>query len=299
MAEEKEKKSTAASGAGKKEAAKKRPADTGEKKAKKTAVRAKKDTPEGGKKGEPVKKGGKETVKKAAQKAGAKAEKGSAGTDAAASRKAGKGVEKTKSVKKPEKKAPEGRVYPRVREKYLKEVIPAMIKQFAYENVMEVPEISKVTLNIGMGSALQNKKLLDAAAEDMTIIAGQRAVITNAKRSVSNFKLRTGNPIGCKVTLRRERMYEFLDRFVTIAIPRIRDFRGISEKSFDGFGNFNIGIKEQIIFPEIDYDKVESIHGMDISIVTTAKTDEEAKALLSLIGMPFAETEPLGVAATV
>ncbi|KPK95881.1 50S ribosomal protein L5 [bacterium SM23_31] len=164
-----------------------------------------------------------------------------------------------------------------------------MIKLFKYKNVFEVPKLTKITLNTGMGKALQNNKLLDAALDDLAVISGQKPVVTVAKRSVSNFKLRVGNPIGCMVTLRRYRMYEFLERLITIAIPRIRDFRGISDKSFDGFGNYSLGIKEQIIFPEINYDNVESIHGLDINIVTNAKNDEQARALLKLFGMPFVE----------
>jgi large subunit ribosomal protein L5 len=173
--------------------------------------------------------------------------------------------------------------------KYKNEIIPALMKQFSYKNVNQVPKVVKISVNVGMGKALQNNKLLESAADDLAVITGQKPIITIAKKSISNFKLRAGNPIGCKVTLRRERMYEFLDRLITIAIPRIRDFRGIFDKAFDGFGNYTLGIKEQIIFPEINYDKVESIHGMDITIVTNAKTDEEARALLKLFGMPFVE----------
>ncbi len=178
---------------------------------------------------------------------------------------------------------------PRLMAKYRNEIVTAMMKQLNYSNVNQVPKLIKITINVGMGLALQNNKLLDSAIEDLQIISGQKPVTTSAKRSVSNFKLRQGNKIGCKVTLREERMYEFLDRLISIAIPRIRDFRGLSNKSFDGFGNYSLGVKEQIIFPEINYDNVESIHGMDISIVTTANGDEEAHYLLKQLGMPFAD----------
>ena len=191
---------------------------------------------------------------------------------------------------KPQKAAAKKKYNPRLLVKYKDEIIPAMMKRFNYKNVFEVPKLEKIALNVGMGKALQNSKLLDAVADDLAVISGQKPIVTIAKRSVSNFKLRIGNPIGCKVTLRSNRMYEFLDRFITIAIPRMRDFRGLSDKSFDGFGNYSIGIKEQIIFPEIDYDKVESIHGLDITIVTTANADDEARMLLGQFGMPFVES---------
>ena len=194
-----------------------------------------------------------------------------------------------KTKEKPEKAVKPDEYVPRLFLKYKNEIIPEMIKLFKYKNVFEVPKLTKITLNTGMGKALQNNKLLDAALDDLAVISGQKPVVTVAKRSVSNFKLRVGNPIGCMVTLRRYRMYEFLERLITIAIPRIRDFRGISDKSFDGFGNYSLGIKEQIIFPEINYDNVESIHGLDINIVTNAKNDEQARALLKLFGMPFVE----------
>lgn len=182
---------------------------------------------------------------------------------------------------------------PRLYTKYKEEIIPQMRKQFNYTNVFEIPRLTKITLNIGMGAALQNNKLLESAVEELSVISGQKPIITKAKRSISNFKLREGNPIGCKVTLRRARMYEFLERYISIAVPRIRDFRGLLLKSFDGFGNYSVGVKEQIIFPEIDYDKVESIHGMDITIVTTAKKDEEAIELLKLFGFPFVESSEI------
>lgn len=162
-----------------------------------------------------------------------------------------------------------------------------MIKEFKYKNVMQVPKITKIVLNIGLGEATQNVKILDGAAEELTQIAGQKAVITKARRSIAAFKLREGMPIGVTVTLRHERMYEFLDKLVNLVLPRVRDFRGVSPKSFDGRGNYTLGLKEQIIFPEIDYDKVEKIKGMNITVVTTAKTDEEGREMLRLFGMPF------------
>lgn len=177
----------------------------------------------------------------------------------------------------------------RLKDYYYKEVVPKLIKQNKYRSTMEVPRLSKITVNIGVGEAIGNAKALEAAAEDLAKITGQRPVLTLAKKSISNFKLRKGAKIGARVTLRRERMYEFLDRLMNVAIPRIRDFRGISTKSFDGRGNFNLGIKEQIIFPEIDYDKIDKIRGMTISITTTAKNDEECRQLLSEMGMPFSK----------
>ncbi len=175
----------------------------------------------------------------------------------------------------------------RLKEKYNAEVVPALIKEFGYKSIMSVPKIEKVTLNMGMGEAIQNIKVLDAGAEELTMIAGQKAVITKAKRSIASFKLRQGMPIGCTVTLRRAKMYEFLDKLFNIALPRVRDFRGLSDKSFDGRANCTIGIKEQIIFPEIDFDKVDKIKGLNITIVTTAKTDAEGRYLLKQLGMPF------------
>jgi large subunit ribosomal protein L5 len=176
---------------------------------------------------------------------------------------------------------------PRLKEKYLKEVVPNMMKDFTYKNVMEVPKVQKVVLNVGLGEAIQNIKLLDATQKELGAITGQKAVVTKAKKSIASFKLRKGNPIGCKVTLRGKRMYEFLDRLINLALPRIRDFKGVSGKSFDGRGNYSLGIKEQFIFPEVDYDKVEIVHGLDITVCTTAKTDKESKALLRYFGMPF------------
>jgi large subunit ribosomal protein L5 len=176
---------------------------------------------------------------------------------------------------------------PRLKKKYREEVVPALMEQFQYSSIMEVPRIVKVSLNQGVGDATQDKKLVDNAVEEMTIIAGQRAVPTKARKSVSNFKLRDGMPIGARVTLRNIKMYEFMDRLITVTLPRVRDFRGVNDKSFDGRGNYSMGITEQIIFPEILMDKVNKITGMDITIVTTAKTDAEALALLKLMGMPF------------
>jgi large subunit ribosomal protein L5 len=175
----------------------------------------------------------------------------------------------------------------RLKEKYLNEIRPRLMKENNYHSVMEVPQLSKITINIGVGEALQNAKTLEAAVTDLAAITGQKPVVTKARKSISNFKVRQGNAIGCMVTLRREKMYEFLDRLVSIAMPRIRDFRGINPKSFDGRGNFNLGLKEQLIFPEIDYDKVDKVRGMTVTIATTARTDEEARQLLTELGMPF------------
>jgi len=175
----------------------------------------------------------------------------------------------------------------RLKEVYKKEIAPALMKQFGYKSPMEVPRITKITLNMGVGEATGDKKILDNAVGDMQKIAGQKPVVTKARKAIAGFKIREGYPIGCMVTLRQERMYEFLDRFVTIALPRVRDFRGISSRAFDGRGNYNIGIKEQIIFPEIEYDKIDAIRGMNISITTTAKNDDEAKALLAAFRFPF------------
>jgi len=175
----------------------------------------------------------------------------------------------------------------RLRDKYLKEIRPKLMKENKYRSIMEVPKVVKVTINMGVGEATQNAKSLEAAVEDLTQIAGQKPMICRARKSISNFKLRQGNAIGCAVTLRRDRMYEFLDRLINIAMPRIRDFRGVSTKSFDGRGNYNLGLREQLVFPEIDYDKIDKVRGMTISITTTARSDEEARQLLSELGMPF------------
>ncbi len=175
----------------------------------------------------------------------------------------------------------------RLQKQYHDEVIGKLQEQFGYKNVMEVPRITKITLNMGVGEALGDRKVMEHALSDMEKIAGQKAIVRNARKSVAGFKVREGWPIGCKVTLRRERMYEFLDRLISIAIPRIRDFRGLSPKSFDGRGNYNMGVREQIIFPEVDYDKIDALRGMDINITTTAKTDEEGRALLAAFNFPF------------
>ena len=176
----------------------------------------------------------------------------------------------------------------RLKKKYQEEVIPAMIKEFGYKNPLQVPRLEKITLNVGLGEATQNIKVLDAAVSEVAAITGQKPVITRAKKAIANFKLREGVPIGCMVTLRRERMYEFLDRLIHVALPRVRDFRGVSDRSFDRRGNYSLGLREQIIFPEIQADKVEKARGLAVSIVTTAKTDKEGKALLKYMGMPFA-----------
>ena len=175
----------------------------------------------------------------------------------------------------------------RMKDLYEKEVVPKLIETFKYKNVMEVPKFSKVVLNMGLGEAIQNVKILETATEELKAIAGQRPVITRAKKSIAAFKLREGMPIGCMVTLRQDRMFDFLQKLVNVALPRVRDFRGISAKAFDGRGNYSLGIKEHIIFPEIDYDKIDAIKGLNVSIVTTARTDEEGKELLRLMGMPF------------
>ncbi len=177
---------------------------------------------------------------------------------------------------------------PRLKEKYLNEIVPALMEKFQYKSIMEVPKLEKICINKGIGAAVADKKLVDQGVEELTSISGQKAVATIAKKSVSNFKLREGMPIGAKVTLRGERMYEFIDRLLSVALPRVRDFRGVSDKSFDGRGNYTIGVKEQIIFPEISIEKVNKINGMDINIVTSAKTDEECFELLKAFGMPFA-----------
>ena len=175
----------------------------------------------------------------------------------------------------------------RLQEKYINEVVPALTEKFGYKNVMELPKIAKIIINMGVGEAVGNPKALDAAVNDLTIIAGQKPILTRAKKSLAAWKLRQGMPIGAKVTLRGVRMYQFLDKFMNVALPRVRDFRGISANSFDGRGNYAIGLKEQLIFPEIEYDKIDKLRGMNIVVVPTAKTDEEARELLKLMGMPF------------
>ena len=177
----------------------------------------------------------------------------------------------------------------RLKEQYQNEIVDAMIKKFGYKNIMEVPKIDKVVINMGVGEAKENAKILEAAMKDLEIIAGQKAVSTKAKNAIANFKIREGMAIGCKTTLRGEKMYEFMDRLINLALPRVRDFRGVNPNAFDGRGNYALGIKEQLIFPEIEYDKVDKVRGMDIIFVTTAKTDEEARELLTMFNMPFAK----------
>ena len=177
----------------------------------------------------------------------------------------------------------------RLKEMYQNEMVDAMIKKLDYKNIMEVPKLDKIVINMGVGEAKENAKVLDSAVKDLETITGQKVVLTRAKNSVANFKIREGMPIGCKTTLRGEKMYDFMDRLVNLALPRVRDFRGVSADSFDGRGNYALGVKEQLIFPEIEYDKVEKVRGMDVIVVTTAKTDEEARELLRLFGMPFAK----------
>ena len=177
----------------------------------------------------------------------------------------------------------------RLKEQYQNEIVDAMIKKFGYKNIMEVPKLDKVVINMGVGEAKDNAKLLESAIADMEKIAGQKAVVTRAKNSVANFKIREGMPIGCKVTLRGEKMYEFVDRLINLSLPRVRDFRGVNPNAFEGRGNYALGIKEQLIFPEIEYDKIDKVRGMDVIFVTTAKTDEEARELLTQFNMPFAK----------
>jgi large subunit ribosomal protein L5 len=179
---------------------------------------------------------------------------------------------------------------PRLKERFAKEVVPAMLREFGYDNVMQVPRVVKVVVNIGLGEALQNAKALDAATSDLAAITGQRPVITRAKKSIATFRLREGNPIGTKVTLRGKRMYHFLDRLFNVALPRVRDFRGVSADAFDGRGNYTLGLREQLVFPEIDYDAIDKVRGMEITIVTTAESDDESRRLLELLGMPFSRS---------
>lgn len=213
---------------------------------------------------------------------------------------AGKGSEKAKGKggaaaqmpdRAPRASGKEQRVVPRLLTLYRQQVVPAMMKRFNYKNVMQVPRLEKIAINIGVGQATQDPKLVDMAARDLEMITGQKVVITRAKKAISNFKLREGMPIGCRVTLRRARMWEFFDRFVTIVVPRMRDFRGLSDKSFDGRGDYTVGVREHIVFPEIDVDKISKIFGMDITFVTTAKTDEEAYELLKALGFPFVKRQ--------
>lgn len=178
---------------------------------------------------------------------------------------------------------------PRLKEKFENEVVPALREKFGYKSIMQVPKIEKIVVNMGVGDAKDNSKLLDAAVKDLTTIVGQKAIVTKSKKSISNFKIRQGMPIGCKVTLRGARMYEFADKLINVALPRVRDFKGVPSKAFDGRGNYSLGVKEQLIFPEMEYDKIEKLRGMDIIFVTSAQTDEEARELLKLLGMPFAQ----------
>lgn len=178
---------------------------------------------------------------------------------------------------------------PRLQEKYNNEVVQALMEKFGYKNIMEVPKLEKIVLNMGVGEAKDNAKVLESAVGDMQLITGQKPVITRAKKSIANFKIRQNMPIGCKVTLRKQKMYEFADKLLNVALPRVRDFRGVSDKAFDGRGNYSLGIKDQLIFPEVEYDKIDKVRGMDIIFVTTAKTDEEARELLRFLGMPFAQ----------
>jgi len=177
----------------------------------------------------------------------------------------------------------------RLQEKYQKEVVPAMIEKFGYKNIMEVPKLEKIVINMGVGEAKENQKVLESAVNDLTLIAGQKPILTRAKKSVANFKIREDMALGCKVTLRKTQMFDFADKLMSIALPRVRDFRGVSSKAFDGRGNYSLGIKEQLIFPEIEYDKIDKVRGMDIIFVTSANTDEEARELLRFLGMPFAQ----------
>lgn len=204
----------------------------------------------------------------------------------------GKGAPAAKAQDKaPRSSGKEERVTPRLLINYRKEVVPVMMKRFNYKSVMQVPRLEKIAINIGVGQATQDAKLVDAAARDLEAIVGQKVVITKAKKAISNFKLREGMPIGCRVTLRRARMWEFFDRFVSVVVPRMRDFRGMNDKSFDGRGNYTLGLKEHIVFPEIDVDKISKIFGMDVTYVTTAKTDQEAYELLKAMGFPFVKRQ--------
>lgn len=228
--------------------------------------KAKKDKPADGGKGEAKAKGGK----------GDKGDKGKGD-------KGGKGDKKAKEDEAPARPA----APPRLRDRYHKEIAAALTKKFTYKNPMQVPRVTKIVVNMGLGAAVANPKLIDSAVEEMAQITGQKPIVTRAKKAISNYKLRTGIPIGVMVTLRRERMWEFLDRLIAFALPRVRDFKGVSARGFDGRGNYTLGLREQIIFPEINYDKIDTIKGMNVSIVTTARTDEEGRALLSELGMPF------------
>jgi large subunit ribosomal protein L5 len=217
-----------------------------------------------------------------------KAERKARAQGAAQAAKAGKGERAAKGKPEAAPATPQvPRVPARLRERYRTEIVPSLMKEFSYRNRMQVPEVTKVVINMGLGEAVGNVKVIDAAVEELSAITGQKPVVTRARKSEAAFKLRAGMPIGCKVTLRAERMYEFLDRLLSVALPRIRDFRGVPTKSFDGRGNYALGIREQLIFPEIRYDKVEATRGMDVCIETSAQTDEEARALLTHLGFPF------------
>ncbi len=222
--------------------------------------------------------------KKGAAPKGGEKEKKASGKKAPAKEVAAAAKE---SHKQPAEVAAGPRVPPRMKDTYRGKVVPALMKEFGYKNPMQVPRLERIVLNVGMGQAIQNVKLLESAASELGVLTGQKAIITRAKKAIAGFKLRQGMPIGTKVTLRSDRMYEFFDRLVSVALPRIRDFRGVSPKAFDGRGNYTLGLKEQLVFPEIKYDGVASIHGMDITIVTSAGTNEEGKALLRHLGMPF------------
>lgn len=215
----------------------------------------------------------------------AKVESGKSGK--ASERRAPKKKEGAPAPQAKDEGSEESKFNPRMREAYVQKVVPALMKEFGYKNIMQVPKLERIVLNVGMGEAIQNVKLLESAATELGLITGQKPLITKAKKAIATFKLRQGMPIGTKVTLRSRRMWEFFDRLVTLSLPRIRDFRGVSPKSFDGRGNYTLGLKEQLIFPEIKYDEVASIHGMDITIVTTARTNDEGRALLKHLGMPF------------
>ena len=217
-------------------------------------------------------------------KAKPKADAGEKGEKRKGSRKGGSGPAQ---LAKPVTATPQERVVPRLKKRYDNEVIPALVRQFAFTSKMQVPRLEKITINMGLGEAVANGKIIEAGVNEVTAIAGQKPVVTKARKSIATFKLRQGAPIGVMVTLRRERMWEFLDRLISFALPRVRDFKGVSPKAFDGSGNYTLGLKEQIIFPEIDYDKVDKIKGLNVSIVTTARNDEEGRALLQQLGMPF------------
>jgi large subunit ribosomal protein L5 len=227
-------------------------------------------------------------AEKPAKEAHAKGDKGDKGEKKAKDKggdkaKGDKGEKKAKAPTQPARQA----VPPRMAIRYKKEIVPALMQEFGYKNVMQVPRLTKITVNMGLGEAVSNSGIIATSAEELTQIAGQKAVVTKAKKSISNFKLRAGQSVGCMVTLRRERMWEFLDRLISVAMPRVRDFKGISGRAFDGRGNYSLGLREQTIFPEINYDKVEKVKGMNVTITTTAKNDKEGKALLKHLGMPF------------